>query len=81
MVDKLNSEGLEFGLEGGVNWSNISNLDADKSLSTFNLGFYFDFKLKNHEAILSYQYDNVFFYYKISNINEKEIVAYPTIKN
>lgn len=39
------------------------------------------FKLKNHEAILSYQYDNVFFYYKISNINEKEIVAYPTIKN
>ena len=44
--DKLNSEGLEFGLEGGVNWSNISNLDADKSLSTFNLGFYFDFKLK-----------------------------------
>jgi hypothetical protein len=45
--DKLNSEGLEFGLEGGMNWSNISNLDADKSLSSFNLGFYFDFKLKN----------------------------------
>jgi hypothetical protein len=45
--DKLNSEGLEFGLEGGMNWANISNLDADKSLSAFNLGFYFDFKLKN----------------------------------
>ena len=45
--DKLNSEGLEFGLEGGINWSNISVLDADKSLSSFNLGFYFDFKLKD----------------------------------
>ena len=45
--DKLNSEGLEFGLEGGINWSNISTLDADKSLSSFNLGFYFDFKLKD----------------------------------
>ncbi|OUR94763.1 hypothetical protein A9Q87_01395 [Flavobacteriales bacterium 34_180_T64] len=45
--DKLNSEGLEFGLEGAMNWSNISTLDANKSLSSFNLGFYFDFKLKN----------------------------------
>ncbi len=45
--DKLNSDGLEFGLEGGVNWSNISTLEGDKQLSSFNLGFYFDFKLKN----------------------------------
>lgn len=45
--DKLNSDGLEFGLEGGVNWSTISQLEADKSLSAFNLGFYFDFRLKN----------------------------------
>ncbi len=45
--DKLNSEGLEFGLEGGFNWSNISNLEASKSLSTFNLGFYFNIRMKN----------------------------------
>lgn len=45
--DKLNSDGLEFGLEGGVNFSNISNLEGDKALSSFNLGFYFDIKLKN----------------------------------
>jgi hypothetical protein len=45
--DKLNSEGLEFGLEGGFNWSDISNLEGDKRLSSFNLGFYFDFRLKN----------------------------------
>jgi len=45
--DKLNSDGLEFGLEGGFNWSDISGLDADKRLSKFNLGFYFDFRLKN----------------------------------
>ena len=45
--DKLNSDGLEFGLEGGFNWSSISQLEADKRLSSFNLGFYFDFRLKN----------------------------------
>ena len=45
--DKLNSDQLEFGLEGGVNFSNISGLDSDKYLSAFNLGFYFDFKIKN----------------------------------
>lgn len=45
--DKLNSESLEFGLEGGLNWSNISELNSSQRLSSFNLGFYFDFKLKN----------------------------------
>jgi len=45
--DKLNSDGLEFGLEGGVNWSEITAMEADKKLSEFNLGFYFDIRLKN----------------------------------
>ncbi len=45
--DKLNTEGLEFGLEGGFNWSKVSGLEANKSLSAFNLGFYFDIRLKN----------------------------------
>ncbi|WP_250434197.1 porin family protein [Hanstruepera flava] len=45
--DKLNSDGLEFGLETGFNWSNISNLDSSKSLATWNLGFYFDIRMKN----------------------------------
>jgi hypothetical protein len=45
--DKLNSDGLEFGLEGGFNYSDISELEANKRLPSFNLGFYFDFRLKN----------------------------------
>jgi len=45
--DKLNSDGLEFGLEGGFNFSDISELEANERLSSFNLGFYFDFRLKN----------------------------------
>ena len=45
--DKLNSPGMEFGLTGGYNWSTISNMEANKSLSTLNLGFYFDIKMKN----------------------------------
>ena len=46
--DKLNSPNLEFGLEGGYNWSNVSGLQTGAPLSTFNLGFYFDFKIKNN---------------------------------
>ena len=45
--DKLNSPNLEFGLEGGNNWSTISSLQSGKPLSTFNLGFYFDIRVKN----------------------------------
>lgn len=48
--DKLNSDGLEFGLEGGVNWSDVSDLGT-KSLANFNLGFYFDIRLKNNWRI------------------------------
>jgi len=34
--DKLNSDGLKFGLKGGTNFSNISNLEKDKAL-TFSI--------------------------------------------
>jgi hypothetical protein len=44
--DKLNSPDLEFGLEGGLNWPAISGLDASSRFTTFNIGFYFDFKVK-----------------------------------
>ena len=51
--DKLNTGKIEFGLEGGANWSTIKNLDGAKSLTGFNLGFYFDFKLKNPSWMLN----------------------------
>lgn len=44
--DKLNTGKIEFGLDGGLNLSNLSGLDNSDFLRTFNLGFYFDFKLK-----------------------------------
>lgn len=43
--DKLNSDKLEFGLDGGLNWSNISNLEGSDYNRGFNLGFYFDIKM------------------------------------
>ena len=45
--EKLNSDAIEFGLEGGFNFSDLGALEADKRLSTFNLGFYFDIELKD----------------------------------
>ena len=45
--DKLNSDGIEFGLEGGLNWSHISNMETDRYLPNFNLGFYFDIRMKD----------------------------------
>jgi hypothetical protein len=46
--DKLNSEKLKFGLDGGVNWSNITNIDPSNYKAHFNIGFYFDFLLKEN---------------------------------
>lgn len=45
--DKLNSPGMEFGLEGGVNFSHISGLESNARLSSFNLGFYFDIRIND----------------------------------
>lgn len=50
--DKLNSPNIEFGLEGGANFSTISNLDSNYR-TDFNLGFYFDFNLKNPSWIFN----------------------------
>ncbi len=46
--DKLNSPNLEFGLEGGVNWSNIQDIQEAQAMTNFNLGFYFDIRIKNN---------------------------------
>ncbi|MCD4730199.1 MAG: PorT family protein [Bacteroidales bacterium] len=45
--DKLNSDNLEFGLEGGFNRSYMSGIDGAKGLNNYHLGFYFDFRIKN----------------------------------
>lgn len=50
--DKLNSGKLEFGLDGGVNFLNMSNTQGAKMLFDWNLGFYFDFKLKPENLFL-----------------------------
>lgn len=51
--DKLNSPTLEFGLAGGANFSTISNLDDAQIATHFNLGFYFDLRLKDPSWFLS----------------------------
>ena len=45
--DKLNSDNLEFGLEGGFNRSWMSGIDEAKGDGHFHLGFYFDIRIKN----------------------------------
>lgn len=45
--DKLNSDGIEFGLVGGVNWAQISNMESQNYALKWNLGYYFDIRLKN----------------------------------
>jgi hypothetical protein len=45
--DKLNSDKLKFGVEGGLNMSTISGFESNKPAKFFNLGFYFDFLLKD----------------------------------
>ena len=45
--DDLNTGKIEFGLDGGMTLSNQTGLSDSKMLNSWNLGFYFDIKLKN----------------------------------
>jgi hypothetical protein len=49
--DKLNSDKLEFGLEGGFNWSDFNGDPNAKFKSNFNLGFYFNLKVQEQMYI------------------------------
>ena len=51
--DKLNSDKIEFGLDGGLNWTTLQGLPDANSLLGFNLGFYFDFKLRNPDWMVN----------------------------
>src|SRR5688572_22729633 len=45
--DKLNSGKIEFGLDGGYSLASLEGLDPSTGHSNYNLGFYFDFAMKN----------------------------------
>lgn len=49
--DNLNTGKVEFGLEGGATFSTINGLDGAEYRSGFNLGFYFDIKLKQNWSL------------------------------
>lgn len=51
--DKLNSGKIEFGLEGGWSLSTLEGVDPSKGHSNYNLGFYFDFAMKNPSLFVS----------------------------
>ncbi len=44
--DELNSDKVRFGLDGGVNFSNMNGIEEADFLENFNLGLYFDIQLK-----------------------------------
>ena len=43
----LNTGKIEFGLDGGWNYAQISNMDSNSWYRKWNLGFYFDIKMKD----------------------------------
>lgn len=45
--DKLNSNKIEFGLDGGISMSDLQGLPVSRPRTAFNLGFYFDIKLRD----------------------------------
>jgi hypothetical protein len=51
--DKLNSGKIEFGLDGGWSLSSLEGVDPSKAHSNFNLGFYFDFAMKDPSWFVS----------------------------
>jgi hypothetical protein len=47
--DTLNTGKIEFGLDGGLNLNSMAGVQGSGSKSTWNLGFYFDIKLKDRQ--------------------------------
>lgn len=45
--DALNTGNIEFGLDGGLNWTTINGIEEADNLRGWNLGFYFDIKLSD----------------------------------
>ncbi|MEJ2594299.1 MAG: outer membrane beta-barrel protein [bacterium] len=43
--DRLNSDNIEFGLNGGFNLSYVRGIDQSKSQNNWELGFYFDIRM------------------------------------
>ncbi|MCA0931978.1 PorT family protein [Lutimonas saemankumensis] len=43
----LNTGKIEFGLDGGVNYATLGGMESDSYYRKWNLGFYFDIKIKN----------------------------------
>lgn len=46
--DKLNSENIEFGLDGGYSINSLTGFSEGSPAYTVNLGMYFDFKVSEH---------------------------------
>lgn len=46
--DELNSDKVKFGLDGGLNFSDLTRIEGAKFLENFNLGLYFDIHLKEN---------------------------------
>jgi hypothetical protein len=46
--DELNSDKVKFGLDGGLNFSNLTRIEGTKFLENLNLGLYFDIQLKEN---------------------------------
>lgn len=44
--DKLNTGKIEFGLDGGLNYATIGGMESNTWTRNFNLGFYFDIRMK-----------------------------------
>jgi len=44
--DNLNTGKIEFGLDGGINFATISGMESNSWYRKWNLGFYFDIKMK-----------------------------------
>jgi len=49
--DKLNSEWLEFGLEGGMNWAKVDGFETNSYAQKWNMGFYFNIRVQEHWSV------------------------------
>ena len=76
--DKLNSDKLFFGIHMDESWNNMTSVEGDKALNSFNLGLFFNYKFNdrwrgNLEMLAKYKRgENKIPFYSIDNGGETD---------
>ncbi len=72
----ISSTQFQFSFKGNANWDRGNDMPSDVSEKVIKMPF----PIEDNQAILEYTYNGKTNFYKITNLVEKEMLAYPSAR-